>query len=151
ALLARNDGNGARVSDFDQVLSTYNSKKTNPQGVLVTNPDGSFSTPCGTLTHSGDALTGGKGVNEVITIQGANAPEGVNEIPIIVTIHKAQETGVTFSQIKNAGIRIKDDAGKVLGEYKLSNEFARFNAVQMGSVTLGPGGWEYQPVGSGFN
>ena len=37
ALLATNSGAGAKVTSFDQVLSTYNAKKTNPQGTLVTN------------------------------------------------------------------------------------------------------------------
>ena len=31
ALLATNSGAGAKVTSFDQVLSTYNAKKTNPQ------------------------------------------------------------------------------------------------------------------------
>ena len=39
ALLATNSGAGAKVTSFDQVLSTYNAKKTNPQGTLVTNAD----------------------------------------------------------------------------------------------------------------
>lgn len=43
ALAARNAGDGARVSALEDVLSTYNTKRMNPQGgVLANNPDGSF-------------------------------------------------------------------------------------------------------------
>jgi tellurium resistance protein TerD len=150
ALLATNGGNGAKVTSFDQVLSTYNAKKTNPQGVLTTNADGSFSTPEGGITHSGDARTGvNLDVDETLSIDGSKIPTGVNEIPIFVTIHAAG--GANFSSVKNAGIRIKNDQGLVLGEYLLSNEFGPFNAVQMGSLLLDGSGWHYLAAGSGFN
>lgn len=151
ALLATNDGNGAKVTSFEQVLSTYNSKKTNPDGLLIMNPDGSFATPCGALTHSGDSRTGvEKDVDEVITVDGAKTPAGVNEIPIFVTIHNSAKTGATFSKVTKAGIRIKDDSGKILAEYELSTEFAQFSAVQMGSLVYGANGWEFAAVGNGF-
>ncbi len=147
ALLATNGGNGAKVNDFAQVLSTYNAKSTNPNGMLVTNQDRSFSTPCGALTHSGDARTGvTTDIDELITIFGDKVGSEVNEIPIFVTVHG----GATFAGVKSASITIKDDEGKVLGEYQLTNEFAAFNAVQMGSLIRSDKGWEYAPVGSGF-
>lgn len=150
ALLATNGGGGAKVTSFDQVLSTYNAKKTNPQGVLTTNADGSFSTPEGGITHSGDARTGvNLDVDETLSIDGSKISAGVNEIPIFVTIHAA--AGANFSSVKNAGIRIKNDQGLVLGEYLLSNEFGPFNAVQMGSLLLDGSGWHYLAAGSGFN
>jgi tellurium resistance protein TerD len=149
ALLATNSGDGAKVTAFEQVLSTYNCRKTNPQGVLTGNPDGSFSTPEGALTHSGDARTGvNTDVDEIITIDGAKVPAGVNEIPIFVTIHPAS---AKFADVKSAGIRIKNDSGTILGEYQLSDQFGPFDAVQMGCLLLGQNGWEYAAAGSGFN
>jgi tellurium resistance protein TerD len=149
ALLANNAGEGAKVSSFDQVLSTYNSKKTNPQGQLTTKADGSFCTPEGAITHSGDARTGvNLDVDEVITIEGNKMPASVNEIPIFVTIHGVENA--TFSAVKNAGIRIKNEQGLLLGQYQLSNEFSQFNAVQMGSLLLDQNGWHYLAAGSGF-
>jgi tellurium resistance protein TerD len=149
ALLAHSDGSGAKVSDFVQVLSTYNMKKTNPGGALIPNPDGSFSTPEGALTHSGDSRTGiGKALDEIITVDGAKVPAGVNEIPFFVTIHNGGN--LSFSDIKDAGIRIKDGSGKELVSYHLGNEFSGFNSVQMGSLLLGPAGWEFAAAGTGF-
>lgn len=150
ALLAVNDGNGAKVSSLLQVLSTYNMKKTNPAGALSPNPNGSFSTPEGALTHSGDARTGvGADVDEMITVDGSKVPAGVNEIPIFVTIHPKNHPA-TFAEVKDAKIVIEDEAGKVLGSYNLSGEFGKFNAVQMGSLMHSDAGWEYGAAGVGF-
>lgn len=151
ALLAKNSGDGAKVSAFEQVLSTYNMKKTNKDGALEPNPDGSFSTPEHALTHSGDVRTGEDAdVDETITIDGAKVPAGVNEIPIFITIHPSHSA--TFAQVKEAGIRIRNDQGTILGEYALSKEFGPFDAVQMGSLLLSSEhGWEFAPVGVGFN
>jgi tellurium resistance protein TerD len=154
ALLANNDGNGAKVSAYEQVLSTYATKKMNPKsGVLEANPDGSFSTPEGALTHSGDSRTGiGKVLDEIITIDGAKVPAGVNEVPFFVTIHTTDGSGarLKFGDIKDAGIRIKDGSGKELASFHLGQEFGNFNAIQMGSLMLGPTGWEFAAAGSGF-
>lgn len=150
ALLAINSGSGAKVQGFESVLSTYNCRKTNPAGCLTGNPDGSFSTPEGALTHSGDARTGiHSDIDEIITIDGSKAPAGVNEIPIFVTIHPPNIA--KFGDVEGAGIRIKSDQGIVLGEYTLSDQFGQFDAVQMGSLLLGQNGWEYAAAGSGFN
>ncbi|HSI20307.1 MAG TPA: TerD family protein [Verrucomicrobiae bacterium] len=152
ALLCTNDGSGAKASTLDHVCSTYNCVKTNDQGVLPVNADGkSFSTVEGALTHSGDARNGQiADVDEIITIDGAKVPAGINEIPIFVTIHPHK--AATFAEVKTAGIRIKDDGGRILGDYELTANFAQFDAVQMGTLTLDPStGWVYTPIGVGFN
>lgn len=151
ALLATNSGQGAKITSFDQCLSTYNSKKTNPAGSLVTHADGSFSTPEGAATHSGDARSGiGSDIDEIITIDGSKIPAGVNEIPIFITIHPSGKTN--FGAVKDAGMRIKNSAGKILGEFQLTNEYASFDAVQMGTLELdSTAGWLFSPAGSGFN
>jgi tellurium resistance protein TerD len=93
----------------------------------------------------------GKDVDEIITIDATKVAPEVNEIPIFVTIHEAKANGLAFGKIGKAGIRIKDDAGTVLGEYELTTEFAAFDAVQMGSIMRTPAnGWEFAAVGTGF-
>jgi tellurium resistance protein TerD len=154
AILCTNDGtNGAKTDALEKVLSAYNIKRTiagQVTGVLQKNSDGSFSTPCGSLTHSGDARTGlGKDVDEIITIDGGKIPVGVNEIPIIITLHPASAPA-RFSQVKDASIVIKDDNGRELCAFQLTKEFGSFNVVQLGSLLLGDKGWEFAAVGSGF-
>ncbi len=150
ALLMKATPAGNKVTAMEHVLSTYNSRKTNPSGVLVANPNGSFSTPDGSMTHSGDARDGTiAGVDETITIDGQKIPSDITEVPIFITIHPA--TSGTFREVKEASITIKDESGKELASYRLTSEFAGFNAVQMGSLIPGQNGWEFSPVGVGFN
>jgi len=162
ALAARNDGNGARVTALEDVLSTYNTTRMNPRGgVLPTAADGSFQTPDGGLVHSGDKRV--QNNSESIVIDGGKLAVGVNEVPIFATVHEADhggqhaqeaeedEEGAAFGDIDLCTITLTDSAGRALGSYRLSDEFRQFNAVQLGSVMLGPDGWEYVAVGRGFN
>lgn len=149
ALLAFNAGQGAKVTSFDQLLSTYNCKSTNASGTITGNLDGSFSTLNGAATHSGDARTGKQaGVDEMITIDGSRIPATVNEIPIFVTIHPV--SSATFDQVKDAKIVIKNSNGDTLADYVLSDEFKGQDAVQMGSIVLENGQWHYSAAASGF-
>lgn len=161
ALEAANDGNGAKVTSLEQVLSTYNTRKMSPQtGVLPTAPDGSFSTPSGGLRHSGDVRMQGQ-ESETITIDGSKLPDGINEIPLFATVHKAdhgeghedgdeEEEEAAFADIERCTVTITSEDGTELGSYQLSQEFGEFNVVQLGSLMLDRNGWEYAPVGRGF-
>ena len=161
ALEARNDGGGAKVTSLEQILSTYNTKKMSPRtGVLMGAADGSFATPSGGLRHSGDIRV--QGNSETIVIDGARLPDGINEIPLFATVHKAEhgqgheggaeiEEEAAFADIEVCTVSIADESGRQLGAYQLSKEFGDFNVVQLGSVMHGDNGWEYAPVGRGFN
>lgn len=161
ALEARNDGTDAKVTELTSVLSTYNTKRMNPRGgALAGNPDGSFQTPSGGLSHSGDMRV--QNNSESIVIDGSKLPDGVNEIPILVTVHEAEHGGghdtgeqeedePAFGDIDVCTITLSDEAGRELGAYQLSTEFKEFNVVQLGSILLGPDGWEFAAVGRGFN
>lgn len=163
ALEARNDGSGAKVTELASVLSTYNTKRMNPTGgALTTNPDGSFQTPSAGLIHSGDKRV--QNNTESVVVDGSKIPDGVNEIPIFVTVHKAEHGGgheaeqgavenedAAFGDIDVCKITLSDEAGRELGAYKLSDEFKEFNVVQLGSLLLGANGWEFAAVGRGFN
>ena len=130
-------------------------------GVLKNNADGSFATPSGGLSHSGDIRKQGQQA-EILVIDGSKVPPEVNEIPLFATVHKADhgeeheeehedEDEAAFADIDVCIVTISDESGRVLGKYKLSDEFGEFNVVQLGSVMLnGNGGWEYVPVGVGF-
>jgi tellurium resistance protein TerD len=162
ALEATNSGKGAKVSKLESILSTYNTTKMSRTGVLQNKPDGSFATPSGGLAHSGDIRVQGK-ESETLTINGSKIPDGVNEIPLFATVHKADhgekheaehddDDEAAFADIEVCTVTITDESGRELGSYTLSSEFGEFNVVQLGSVILNSnGGWEYAPVGVGFN
>ncbi len=161
ALEAVNSGGGAKVSSLENILSTYNTTRMSRTGALKTNADGSFATPSGGLSHSGDIRKQGTKA-EVLTIDGSKVPSDVNEIPLFATVHEAdhgeeheeeheEEDEAAFADIDICTVTILNDSGKVLGQYKLSDEFGEFNVVQLGSLMLARnGGWEYVPVGVGF-
>lgn len=161
ALEAVNSGNGAKVSALENILSTYNTTRMSRTGALESNADGSFATPSGGLAHSGDIRVQGSKA-EVLTIDGSKVPADVNEIPLFATVHKADhgegheeehddDDEAAFADIDICTVTISDESGRVLGQYRLSDEFGEFNVVQLGSVMLAPrGGWEYVPVGVGF-
>lgn len=160
ALETRNEGGGAKVLTLEQVLSTYNTTRMSPKtGVLATAEDGSFATPSGGLRHSGDIRV--QGNTEAIVIDGSKLPEGVNEIPLFATVHKAEhgqgheegaasEEEAAFADIDVCTVTIADESGRELGAYQLSKEFGEFNVVQLGSIMHSDNGWEYAPVGRGF-
>lgn len=108
-----------------------------------------FATPCGSLSHSGDARTGvGSDVDEIITIDSGKLPSGVNEVAVFLTVYDANKK---FGDVAHAGIRIKDGSGKVIEEIHLSQgAFAAFNVVQLGSIVDGPTGFEFSLAGTGI-
>lgn len=161
ALACANDGAGAKVNALERVISTYNTTLMNPRGgVLPTNPDGSFSALDGAVNHSGDMRI--QKNTERIVVDTSKLPPDVNEIPLFATVHKAEhgagheegeagEEEAAFADVDVCTITMKDEAGRVLGAYQLSDEFGEFNVVQLGSIMLSEDGmWEYAPVGSGF-
>lgn len=154
AFEASNAGDGARVTRLESVLSTYNTRRMNPRGgAIANNPDGSFATSSGGLTHSGDVRV--QGNFETIVVDGSRIPDDVNEIPLFATVHKhtgghEEKEEAAFADIKVCTVTIADDSGREIGSYRLSDEFGDFNVVQLGSIMLGDSGWEYAPVGRGF-
>lgn len=163
ALEARTIGTRIQVTKLTNVLSTYNTTRMNPKGgALQSNADGSFETPGGGLRHSGDKRI--QNNSETIVIDGSRLDEGVTEIPIFVTVHEADHGSehaggsedeskeeAAFGDIDVCTITLSDQDGQELGAYRLSDEFKEFNVVQLGSVALGPNGWEYVAAGRGFN
>jgi len=153
-LLCVNDGSGPKISSLDQVLSTFNTAIPLADDSSKTRRSGDkrpFKTPEGSLIHSGDARTGiGNTVDETVSIDGSLIPIGVNEIPVFIIIWDEEGKGYRFSGVNQAGIRIKNSLGKVIASYELSDQFGRFNGVQLGSLILSSSGWEYYSAGFGF-
>jgi tellurium resistance protein TerD len=131
---------GGKVTDIERILSYATS--TQPRGKP-------FSTPCGSLHHSGDARTGvSADVDEIITIDGAKLPAGVDEVAIFITVYDQSKS---FGSVAQAGIRIENEAGKVLEDVQLSgSKFAGVNVVQLGTLVNGPNGWEFSLAGTGL-
>lgn len=157
ALVAINMGAGAKVSAFDDILSTYNVQRVirgQSTGTLPLAADKTFSVHGGALVHSPDATDGfADGDDEWVSIQPdrLNPPAGgAIEIPLVAMIHP-QNAGRTFRDVKNARVIVENSAGQELLNVSLSDQFGGFVGVQMGSIMVEPSGSSFVGVGVGFN
>lgn len=111
------------------------------------------ATPNGAVKHSGDNRTGlGDGDDESLILNLPLMEATVQEISFVVTIHEASERRQHFGMLKDAYVRVYNEAtGKVLCEYDLDEVFGKETAVQMGSVVRNAAGeWEFRAVGAGY-
>lgn len=151
-------GSQPGLTSLEQILSTYNVKRVTddgPQGTLDKAADGTFSILGGALVHSKDADDGdaNTGDDEWIRVNPAKLSHvgGLTyEIPLVAMIHP-QTQGATFSEVKDAEVRVEKTSGEVLLEASLSRDFGQFVGVQMGSILIDETGVvTYSPTTSGF-
>ena len=104
------------------------------------------------VQHMGDNRTGaGEGDDEIIRIDLAKVPAGVEKIDFTVTIHEAEERRQNFGQVSNAFIRIVDDSnGEELIRYDLTEDFSVETALVVGELYRHSGEWKFSAIGSGF-
>src|SRR3954471_23894212 len=71
---------------------------------------GNLTSPDGSVTHTGDNLTGeGEGDDEQIKVNVAAAPAECERIVFPVSIYDADARGQNFGQVRNAFIRVVND------------------------------------------
>ena len=71
-----------------------------------------LTSPDGSVEHTGDNLTGeGEGDDEVIKVNLAAVPQEVDKIVVTVSIYDAEGRSQSFGQVRNAFIRVVNQAG----------------------------------------
>ncbi len=112
-----------------------------------------LSSTDGSVTHQGDNLTGdGDGDDEQVKISLATVPADVTKVVFAVSIHEAQARGQSFGQVRNAFIRVVNDAGGAeLARYDLSEDASTETAMVFGEVYRADGGWKMRAIGQGFS
>src|ERR1700742_4978777 len=72
-----------------------------------------LNSPDGSVEHTGDNLTGeGEGDDEMIKVHLAQVPAEVDKIVFAVSIYDAESRGQSFGQVRNAFIRVVNQAGE---------------------------------------
>ena len=106
----------------------------------------------GSVQHMGDNRTGaGENDDEVIRLNLASIPSGIDKIDFTVTIHDAEARKQNFGQVSNAYIRVvNEDNGEELIRYDLSEDFSIETAVVVGELYRNSGEWKFSAIGSGF-
>ena len=109
--------------------------------------------PDGSVEHTGDNRTGdGDGDDESLKVNLAGVPEQVARIVFPVSIHEARERNQSFGQVRNAFIRIVNQAdGQELTRYDLTEEASSETAMVFGELYRYNGEWKFRAVGQGYD
>jgi tellurium resistance protein TerD len=109
--------------------------------------------PDGALKTSGDSIDGvGDGDDETLHVNLGSVDPRVTEIIVVVTIHEAVERRQNFGQVRNAFIRIYDQANQQeICKYELDEDFSTESAVEFGRLYRRGDAWKFEAIGRGQN
>jgi tellurium resistance protein TerD len=108
--------------------------------------------PDGSIEHVGDNLTGkGEGDDETIKVDLAAVPATVDSIVFPVSIYDAENRGQSFGQVRNAFIRVVDQAnGTELARYDLTEDASTETAMVFGELYRNGAEWKFRATGQGY-
>ncbi|MET4924210.1 TerD family protein [Streptomyces sp. PSRA5] len=108
--------------------------------------------PDGSVEHTGDNLTGeGEGDDESLKVNLAGVPADVDKIVFPVSIHEAGSRGQSFGQVRNAFIRVVNQAGGAeLARYDLTEDASTETAMVFGELYRHGAEWKFRAVGQGY-
>lgn len=111
-----------------------------------------LKSPDGSIEHTGDNLTGeGEGDDEVVNVNVAAVPAEVDKIVFPVSIYDAEGRQQNFGQVRNAFIRIVNQANnEELARYDLSEDASTETAMIFGELYRNGAEWKFRAVGQGY-
>jgi tellurium resistance protein TerD len=111
-----------------------------------------LTSPEGAIQHTGDNLTGqGEGDDEMIKVNLAALPPEVDKIAFAVSIYDAANRGQSFGQVREAFIRIVNQADNVeITRYDLSEDYSTETALVFGELYRNGAEWKFRAVGQGY-
>jgi tellurium resistance protein TerD len=112
-----------------------------------------LKSPDGSVEHTGDNLTGeGEGDDEVIKVHLDGVPAEVDKIVVAVSIYEAETRGQNFGQVRNAYMRVINQADNgEIARYDLSEDASNETAMIFGEVYRNAGEWKFRAVGQGYS
>ena len=112
-----------------------------------------LQSPDGAIQHSGDNLTGeGAGDDEQIRVNLAALPADLDKIVFPVSIYDAESRGQNFGQVRNAFIRIVNQADDTeIARYDLSEDASTETAMVFGELYRNNDEWKFRAVGQGYS
>lgn len=111
------------------------------------------ATPDGTIEHTGDNLTGeGEGDDEQIKVNLAGLPADVDKIVFPVSVYDADARSQNFGQVRNAYIRVLNQADNVeIARYDLTEDASTETALVFGELYRNGEEWKFRAVGQGYS
>ena len=106
----------------------------------------------GSVKHLGDNLTGeGEGDDEQVNVDLAAVPGNVDKVVFAVSIYEGDSRGQSFGQVRNAFIRVVNQAGGAeLARYDLSEDASTETAMVFGEIYRNGADWKFRAVGQGY-
>ncbi|MEZ0091688.1 TerD family protein [Streptacidiphilus sp. EB129] len=112
-----------------------------------------LKSPEGSVEHMGDELVGGTGAgdDEVVKINLTMVPPQVDKIVFPVSIYEAESRLQSFGQVRNAYIRVLNQAdGSELARYDLTEDASNETAMIFGELYRYNNEWKFRAVGQGY-
>lgn len=109
--------------------------------------------PDGAIEHTGDNLTGeGEGDDEVVKVDLTAVPTSIDSIVFPVSIYDADARSQSFGQVRNAYIRVVNQAdNSELARYDLSEDASTETAMVFGELYRHGADWKFRAVGQGYS
>ncbi|MFD9359348.1 TerD family protein [Streptomyces sp. NPDC060031] len=139
--------------DFDLDASAI---LTNDQGKVANDSNFVFfnnlKSPDGSVEHTGDNTTGeGEGDDEAIKVNLSGVPTEVQKIVFPVSIYEAESRQQSFGQVRNAYIRVVNQADNTeLARYDLSEDASTETAMVFGELYRNGAEWKFRAIGQGY-
>jgi tellurium resistance protein TerD len=110
------------------------------------------ATPDQTVVHAGDNITGqGEGDDEQIKVNLAGLPAEADKLVFPVSIYDAENRSQNFGQVRNAYIRIVNQAGGAeIARYDLSEDASTETAMVFGELYRNGAEWKFRAIGQGY-
>ncbi|MFG2827995.1 TerD family protein [Streptomyces sp. NPDC048434] len=140
-------------ADFDldasALLTNDQGKVANDQNFVFFN---NLKSPDGSVEHTGDNITGeGEGDDEQIKVNLAGVPAEVSKIVFPVSIYDAETRQQSFGQVRNAFIRVVNQAdNNELARYDLSEDASTETAMVFGELYRNGAEWKFRAIGQGY-
>ncbi|WP_406264494.1 TerD family protein [Actinacidiphila glaucinigra] len=140
-------------SDFDldasALLTGTEGKVLSDQHFVFFN---NLRSPDGSVEHTGDNITGeGEGDDEQIKVNLAGVPGEVTKIVFPVSIYDAETRQQSFGQVRNAFIRVVNQADdRELARYDLTEDASTETAMVFGELYRHGAEWKFRAIGQGY-
>jgi tellurium resistance protein TerD len=111
-----------------------------------------LKSPDGSIEHLGDNLTGeGEGDDEQVNVNLSTVPAEIDKIVFPVSIYDADNRQQNFGQVRNAFIRVVNQAGATeIARYDLSEDASTETAMVFGELYRNGAEWKFRAVGQGY-
>ena len=112
-----------------------------------------LTSPDGSVEHTGDNLTGeGEGDDEQIKVNLVGVPPEADKVVITVSIYDAEARQQSFGQVRNAFIRVVNQADdREITRYDLSEDASTETAMIFGELYRNGSDWKFRAVGQGYS